>query len=75
MKIEQKRKIVTGIRERARNMTPQNLEKYLHFLDSTNKVADFYYEDEKIDFECSSKKKDHIFKHIKVIKEFLNGHQ
>lgn len=72
MKIEQKQKLVNGIQKRVGNMTPQNLEKYLDFLDSVIRVVDFYFEDEKIDFECSTQKKNHIFNHLKIIKTFLS---
>ena len=52
-------------------MTPKKLENFLHFLYSASKVAEFYYKDEKKHYEECNKKKNHIFNHIKRMKEFL----
>ena len=72
MEIEQKQKIIAGIQKRLGNLSSESTREYLNFLGSVIKVVDFYYEDEKIDFECSSQKKNHIFKHLKIIKTFLS---
>ena len=73
MEIEQKQKIIAGIQKRLGNLSTQSTGEYLNFLGSIIKVVDFYYEDEKIDFECSTQKKGHIFKHLKIVKEFLRS--
>lgn len=53
-------------------MTAYETKKYLQFTESVRAIVDFYYECEKAHFECS-KSKNHIFKHLKIAKDFIRG--
>lgn len=52
-------------------MIAYKIKKYLQFTESVRAIVDFYYECEKAHFECS-KSKNHIFKHFKIAKDFLD---